>query len=86
MVNRITVNIFRGPAAELPADTSTCGIDASCGNHDQIPWRCAGMTHDELKTFYHGAGFNIVEFTVSKVPLVPTWQANPYVHRTGILP
>ena len=36
MVNRITMNIFRGLAGELPVDMPSCGIDASCGNHDQV--------------------------------------------------
>ena len=35
------------------------------------------MTHDELKTFYHDTGFNIVEFTVSKIPIGPDVAGKP---------
>ena len=35
------------------------------------------MSHDELKNFYHGAGFNIVEFAVNKVPIGPDVAGKP---------
>ena len=35
------------------------------------------MSHDELKRFYHGAGFNIVEFVAKKVPIGPNVAGKP---------
>ena len=35
------------------------------------------MSHDELKIFYHGAGFNIVEFTAKKVQIGPDVAGKP---------